>query len=359
MLSNGWTQEMIEARKRQLDFVCSSHEELRESIRKATGIDPQTDIDWKSPKFSFKRLRDEAARELREAGAPSSLGQLFRYGIQQFMFDAYKTVPVVYPDIVQLRPSSNRQEWYAPLYGAEPPTEVAPGAPFDDSRIEGLDVTLVNKKVGRLVTMERELFDDDQTGQIVQRASKTGERVRYKEEQDVMSAIENATYTTAIGNRPATFGALSQSTLEAADIALMRMKDPLGNFMLVMPALLLVSTADKFNAAKLLNSTLQPSVPGQAGETASTASSGLTGWTMTINPLQGLYQLAVSRFLTLNKWFLMEPRTSIPFQERDPLEIVQEMPLSGMSFSNDIYRWRVRRRYQVAVIESRYIYRGN
>ena len=358
MLTNYMTKEMVEIRNSQIEDVGREITALRESIKGKTGFDPETSVDWRSHKFSFKKLRDGAVNELKESGASSSLGQLFRYGIQHFMFDAYKSVPVVYPDIVQVRPSGNRQEWYAPLYGAEIPDVVVRGEAFKDSRVEGLDTTLINKKIGRIVSFDREMFDDDQTGQIVQRAAKMGERVRYKEETDVMAAIAGATYTVAIGNRPAAYAPLSQLTLEAADIALMGMKDPLGNSMLVMPSLLLVASDNKFNGAKLLNSTLQPSVPGAAGQTASSASSGGTGWTMTINPLQGLYQLCVSRFLTALQWYLMEPRTSIPFQERDALEIVQENPLSGDSFLMDIYRWRVRRRYQTAVIESRYIYCG-
>ena len=36
----------------------------------------------------------------------------------------------------------------------------------------GLDTVLVNKKVGRILSIQKELFDDDQTGQIGTRASK-------------------------------------------------------------------------------------------------------------------------------------------------------------------------------------------
>lgn len=349
----------FEGREYQLELVQEAHKALKESIQEKHGIDADA-IEWKNPKFSWKSLEKATGMSLRESGvnSASSLGQLFRYGIQQFMFDAYRNVPVVYPDIVQIRPSGNRQEWYAPLFGTEPPSEVAPSGPFKDSRIQGLDMTLINKKVGRLLSIQRELFEDDQTGQIASRPTDLGKKMRYREEFDVMSAVRGATYTTAIGNRPASYAGLTQATLEAADIALMAIRDPLGNRMLVMPNLLLVSTGDKFNAAKLLNSTLQPSVPGAAGQTHDTASSGTTGYVMTVNPLQGLYQLAVSRFLLTGDWFLMESRTSIPFQERMALELMQENPQSGQSFDRDEYRWRVARRYQTAVIESRFLFAG-
>lgn len=360
MNPNIFTEAQKEDRDLQLSEVMSAHTALRERIKERQGFDPET-IDWKAAKRDrnfWKKLEESSGEVIREANASSSLGQLLRYGVQTFMFDAYKDVATVYQDIVQIVSSSNRQEWYAPLYGAEIPLEVTPGTPYEDSRIMGLDTVLVNKKVGRILSIQKELFDDDQTGQIGTRASKLGKRVRYKEEFDVMTALRGASYTTGIGNRPTTYATLSQPGIEEADIALNGIRDPLGNRMGVDPSLLLVSTADKFNAAKLLHSTLQPSVPGASGETAASASSGTTGWTGAENPLKGLYDLRVSRFLGAGDWFLMEPKTSIPFQERSPLSVVQEDPNSGRSFDQDIYRWKVSRRYATTVLESRYIFAG-
>lgn len=357
---NYLSESQKEDRDLQLKEVTASHEALKSRLVEKHSFDPDT-IDWKAAKKDrrfWKKMEEATGESLREANVSSSLGQLMRYGVQQFMFDSYRDVNTVYQDVVQMIASGNRQEWYAPLYGAELPLDVAPGGNYEDSRIQGLDTVLVNKKVGRILSVQKELFDDDQTGQIGQRASKLGKRVRYKEEFDVMAALRAATYSTAIGNAPASNTTLSQKALEDADIALQQIRDPLGNRMAVEPSLLLVSTADKFNAAKLLNSTLQPSIPGSASETIGSAASGQTGWTMTTNALQGLYDLRVSRFLASSDWFLMEPKTSIVFQERAPLSVVQEDPNSGKSFENDIFRWKVSRRYATTVLESRYIYAG-
>jgi hypothetical protein len=151
------------------------------------------------------------------------------------------------------------------------------------------------------------------------------------------------------------------------------MKDPLGNFIAVEANTMLVSSSDKFNAAKLLQSALQPSVPGGSGQTASTASSGGTGWTMTTNPLQGLFAIKVSRYLpsslnasgsrgldnTNGAWLLMEAKKSIVWQDRVALQVRQENPDSGASFEKDEYRYKVRRRANSGVIDSRFLYRGN
>lgn len=309
---------------------------------------------------------DMSIKKLSEAVAETQLPQLLRFGVQNFLFDGYAAVPVIYPDLVRVVSSGGAEELYAPLYGVELPKLLGPGQEFGDSRLQGLDVHVPNGKRGRMLSVERELVDDDRTGQIVTRAGQLGERMRYVEQQDVTNAITGASYTTAIGNLNSGGGQLSQPFVEAADIALTEMLDPLGNKMLVNPDTLLVSVADKFNGAKLLNSALQPSVPGASGQTASTASSGGTGWTMTVNPLQGLYNLKVDRFMPtaginsgFGKAFLLEAKKSIVFQDRDPLEVMQEAANAGASFERDIYRYRARRRYAAAVIESRYLYAIN
>ncbi len=374
-------------------------ERLRESINKqvksATGIDPSV-IDWDRRNFSLNALREACYRArkaspgvmgMREASAESSFGQLLRAGVNNYMFDAYQTVPTIYQDLVRVANSNKYEELYAPLYNSELPQEVLPSDPFDDSRIVGLDVHVRNRKFGRMLAFERELVDDDQTGQIVQRAANLGEMMKYVEELQVMIAIDGAInpqdgtagYSFAnLGNALQTPGQLSQPNLELADIQLQNMVDPLGNFMLVTPDTVLVSPADKFNLLKLLNSTLQPSVPGASGQTLSTASAGTTGFTMTINPLQGEYAAKVSRFLrgastaqggpglkgpgldgSHGACYLLQTKKSIIFQDRDALEVIQEAPMSGAAFAFDQYRYRVRRRFAVRVIDPRFLCQVN
>jgi hypothetical protein len=370
---------LLERHKKNLD---EQQDRLAESIRRSVKIDPKTDLIplLESENFSWRKLRRNLVKnegKLREANAETAFGQLLRYGVQHFMFDAYQSVTdFVYTDLVTSVSSKNRQEWYAPLFGVEIPKDIALGGKFEDSKVAGLDIELVNKKVGRMFTVERELIDDDQTDQIEKRATGLGGRLRYKEEADVLGVdvytlapkqtgivgVTGVSYTTAIGNRPTNYAALTQAGLEAADIALHNILDPMGNRILVKPSLLLASPADKFNAAKLLNSTLQPSVPvvsNQGTPSNPFFTGGATGWNGTVNVLQGLYTLKVSRWLPSQYWYLMEPKTSIVFQDRDPLELLMEARDAGAAFERDEYRWRLRRRYQTQVLEYRYLYCGN
>jgi hypothetical protein len=337
-------------------------------------------VAWEDPILSFRRLREGVYKEatrLREANPESSFGQLLRAGIQTFAINSYDAVPVVYPDLVTEVTSRRFQEYYAPLFRPNLPIQVNRGERFRENPAAGLDRVLTNFKFGMIEGFERELFDDDQTGQIKNRASQMGENFKIMEEIYVMGKIigagqtvqgvtvlpdvtyadaftgtGNGTYNTAPkANRAATFVRLSQANLELADIAISNIVDNLGNKFLVTPNTLLVSTADKFVAAKLLSSTLQPSVPA--------ASADSTGYVMTINPLQGLYKLLVSRFLPAKCWILGDPKKAMVFQRRDPLEIVQEQPASGQSFDIEAYRFKARSRFEVGMIDSRFLYEGD
>jgi hypothetical protein len=337
-------------------------------------------IDWFNPDLSFRRLRESVYRQaarLREANAESAFGQLLRAGIQTYAINSYQTVPVVYPDLVTEVASRRFQEYYAPLFRPNLPKRVDRGQEFQDNPVVGLDRHLTNQKFGMIEAFERELFDDDQTGQIKNRASQMGENFKIMEEiyvigkilgtgftvqgvqvdpdvtfTDSFTGTGNGTFNTAPKlNRPAAFGRLNQPNLETADISLMNIVDPLGNKFLVAPNTLLVSPADKFVGAKLLNSTLQPSVPS--------ANAGDTGYVMTINPLQGLYKLLVSRFMVSKAWILGDPKKCLVFQRRDPLEIIQENPASGQSFSQEVYRFKSRSRFEVGMIDSRFLFEGD
>jgi len=337
-------------------------------------------VKWDDPALSMRRLRESTvnhAARLREANPESAFGQLLRAGIQTFAINSYDAVPVVYPDLVTEITSRRYEERFAPLFRPNLPVQVNRGQRFQENPVAGLDRVLTNLKFGMIEAFERELFDDDQTGQIKNRASQMGENFKIMEEIYVMGKIigtgqtsqgvyvapddtyndaytgqGNGSYNTAPKqNRAYPFVRLSQANLESADISIANIVDDLGNKFLVTPNTLLVSTTDKFVAAKLLNSTLQPSVPAATADT--------TGYVMTINPLQGLYKLLVSRFLPSKAWLLGDPKKAVVFQRRDPLEIVQEQPASGQSFDIEAYRFKARSRFEVGMIDSRFLFEGD
>ena len=170
---------------------------------------------------------------------------------------------------------------------------------------------------------------------------------------------------------PAAQTRLSQPALEDASIMMMQARDPMKNKILTKVDTLVVSTADMFNAAKLINSTLQPSIPGTSSQviggttvTPGQATSGVPGGTIgyvnTVNPLYGLYKLKVSRYLPKYHWYLLQAKKNVVFQNREPLSIVQANPTAGQSFTHDVIEFRTSARFEIDWIEgsNMFAYKG-
>lgn len=325
-------------------------------------------IDFQSPNLSFRALRETAYRiaDLHEANAESSFGYLLRSAVQEFANDVYKDLPVIYPNFVSEVSSKRRSEIYGGLYRPNLPRQVDAGEKFQDQSFKGFERELVNFKFGHIETFERELFDDDQTGQVRARSANLGEGFRIFEEIYVITRLVGAAasqegvdipvstynsgtpYTTAIGNRPVSYGRLSPTTLEAAHVALRTITDPTGRKFLVTPNILLVAPVDEFNALKYINSPMTA---------ISTASSGADA--QLFNPLQGRYTVYASPFLTAKAWIIGDFKRGFVFQRRDPMEITQENPSSGQGFQQEVYAFRARERFEADWIESRFAYMGD
>lgn len=323
-------------------------------------------IDFHSAAFSFRRLREMAARvaDLTESNVESSFGYLLKSAVQEFANDQYKDLPVIYPNFVTEITSRRRSEIYGGLYRPNLPRQVDAGEKFQDTSFKGFERELVNYKFGHIETFERELFDDDQTGQVRSRAANLGEGFRIFEEIYVLTRLIGAArteegvdvsastynsgqpFTTTIGNRPGSYSLLTASALEDAHVAMRSIKDPLGRKFLSTPNTLLVSPKEEFTAWRIINS---PNEPNTA--TSATA--------MQLNPLQGRYTVYSSPYIKDYVWVLGDFKRGFVFQRRDPLEIVQENPLSGSGFIQEVYAFRARERFEADWIEPRFAYLGN
>ena len=353
-------------------------------------------INWESDETSFRAVRAWAVknyRKLKEAQPSTAFGQLLRAGIQTLANGAYTRTPVSWPQYVTETSSDKRQEFYAPLYGSALPSRTGPGEPYSETGLKGVDREIINYKVMGGESFQRELFDDDMTGQIRTRANRLGEGMKVYEEVYVAGRISgiaatiagvsipastfstvnaNGTaittpfsatlYSATAGNRPSSFTGqqLSVPTLKTAYEALMNAVDPLNVKMMVDPKTLLVSTFDAMNAPILANSAYYPATPGVGGQTAATATSGLGGALMAENPFKGMFNVIVNRYLPRGAWYLLDKSPgAMVFQRRDPMEVVQEQPQSGQSFDQDVYRFRSRSRFEAEWLDSRFWYEGN
>ena len=353
-------------------------------------------IAWESDEISFKEVRrwaTENYKKLGEANPGSAFSQLFRAGVQVFANGWYERTAIEYNAYVAELSSTRRQEFHAPLYGADFPDVVTDNEPYQESRIVGVDRELIANKYMGGESFSREMFDDDQTGQIKTRMQRLGESSRLREELEAAGRLTNTALTQGkvtvqpstyartnsngasvgvyavnfygtigavnYGNRPAAFAQLSVATLRTGLQSLASAFDPLGVRIAVRPDRLVVSNFDEINARTLLNSSYYPGVPGLSGQNAGTASSSSLTGGFADNVLKGMLNLSMNTFLPFGAWNLGASKKGMVMQRRDALEVVQEQPNSGASFNTDTIRFRSRARWIMDWIDSSFWYQGN
>jgi hypothetical protein len=344
--------------------------------------------EWSKPDFSAKRWIRACMREvresvrLREATPDSALGFLLRKGIQTLANDWYVVVPKEWQDYALVAASDAVAEWYGPLYGSTIAGRVVRGDRFPEGKIVGEDSVLVNQKFGIIESFDRELFDDDQTGQIRQRAARLGQSMAVTENayaalrfigaqgtyanlivpasnyatvdyagNPVSSPWSATLFDANTGNRPATYVALGLNPLKQGWSNLLNATDPQRNKVIINPNTLLHSPQDALHAPMLVSPPAgvpyYPAVIGASGTTAATAVSGFPGGVFGANPFMALgIKPVLARFLPAWAWALGEKGKGFVFQERNPLEVIQEAPASGAAFEVDAFRYRSRRRFE-------------
>lgn len=341
-------------------------------------------LDFTRPDFSIKKFREGAytvAMKTQEAQAELAFGQLLRAGVQNIFNDIYQAVEVTYTAAVREAASNKRQEFYAPLERVGFPKRVEREDSFPETNMKGLDIELINVKSGMMFSFGRELADDDQTGQIVQRAGQLGENARIYEEAYVWTRIANvaqsldgeplplsSTYATVyadaaagglhgtaanprgVNSLPVSGSArLSQSSMQAGWILAKKMLDQSGRPMVVAPKILAISPQDIFFATILLNSTQNPSM-----SSTQTADIGKVGGIAGINPIQNLVGVVSSRFIPDYSAIYIDAGKGFVFQRRDPQEVVQENPQSGPAFSQEVFRYKTRARWEADFIDPKF-----
>lgn len=332
---------------------------------------------------------------LREANSETTLGFLLRKGIQVVANDWYQFQPRAWQQYCEVASSTTVAEWYAPMYGSVIAGPVAEGDPFPEGKIVGENSYIKNRKFGIVESFTRELFEDDQTGQIKQRSQHLGASMAVLESVWASSrflgsartyanvTVPAATYSTtntagtaittpfsttlytgSSGNIVSNIGPLNMGRLKEAYQVLLNAVDPNNNKVIVNPNCLLHSNQEELNAKMLLQAGYYPAIPGPSntalanapilgGTTSAIAANqgvpaGYPGGGFAANPFDGMGIKHV-RETYLADWVcaLGQAGKGLIFQERDPLEIVPEAPNSGASFTFDVLRYKARRRFDV------------
>jgi len=359
--------------------------QLRESLSRKHGKEKIESFETSvlEGRFSWKKLETQ----LMEADMSSTFTQFLRAGLQAITNGMYKATEVTYTDWATVTSSKLNTELYAPNHGVSFPRDVGPGELYPEVGVAALDLELKNLKFGSIYALQKELLEDDQSGTMTQQASLLGEYMAILAEvlcYGKLASVANMQYidyviptsetkpsyesaypwSTAFkgggANRPASYGALTQANVQAGIIGLMNQKNLQGIKMQVSPKRLILGPQLEFDASVLLNSAYYPSGAAAAGN---------VGGAFAINPMKGILDLTVSRFMFKNDgtvdgsskaWVIAD--SSKPFfilQMRSPVSIEQEATNSGESFNRDIYRFKASSRMNADWIDPRFAWQGN
>lgn len=378
--------------------------EFRESFHRRHKIDfadaqkfPVMERDFNWNKVAQKCGHSSVKSAFREADSGSNFPGVLRAGVQSIVNSMYLSVPTTYEAWTSTVTSNKDTELYAPLQGISFLREVGKKEQYSESGAAGLDIKLVNRKYGTIFAVEKELLEDDQTGQFAKQASLLGEYAKlamevivyaklagnfaggvfaqYAEmtvphtETQESNEVNGYPFSSASAgglfgggvNRPNTFGVLNQANIQAGFIGLMNQVNILGLKMSVDPDTIMIGPTYRFDLAVLLNSSFYPSVPS--------ATPGATGANFGINPIESIAKAVISRFMFTNTgtvtgastgWYICDSKK--PFftvQLREAAAVEQEAPTSGQSFDRDIIRFRVSTRGNADYIDPRFAWQGS
>lgn len=363
---------------------------LAEAVKKRFGHDIFSEkFEAGQSTFNWVRLREKLQAKFSEADSASSFAQFLRAGIINIATNQYEAVKTTYEDWVTVVPSGRDTELYTPNHGVSFPREVGRQQKYPEVGAAALDIKLRNRKYGSMYAIEWEFLEDDQTGSFQRNSALLGEylktlcevlvygklasvaNMRYVDFEIPTSETkpaDEANYPWTLAAAPligggvtkATPGGLTQANVQAGIIALNQQKNLLGIKMNVVASRLVIGSQLKFDAHTLLNSAYYPS---------GAAAAGAVGGAFAVNPLQGILDLTVTRFMAKNDgtfngdsraWYIVDDTHSwFVLQQREPIAVVQENPQSGASFEQDVYRFKGRSRKNADFIDPRFAWQGN
>lgn len=226
-------------------------------------------------------------------------------------------------------------------------------------------------KRGLIVPVTKEAVFFDRTGQVLRKAAQVGDYMGINKEKrclDVALGITTVyrrnggtaqatygnTHTNGDGDNLAASNALADWTdVETAELLFDALTDPeTGEFITIMPNAIIVPTALKHTAKRILNATeVQHGAPGATADTVLTRSG---------SPI-GNYMLLTSPYVkgrtsSDSTWFIGEPKRAFAYMENWPATITQAPPNSHDEFHRDIVsQYKISERGAPTCLDWRYM----
>lgn len=238
--------------------------------------------------------------------------QLLEPKFRKIFFNAYDEVPEQFSEVFNVKTSKKAKEYDYHVSGTGLWDEKVPGGPINEDGVEhGLEVTYIHKSYAKMITVERELIDDDQYSVIEKMPRQTGRGARATVETYAAAVFNNGFTVNGYdgvplfaANHPLLKGGVMSNTLGAvalndtnlkAGIGLMKKQVTEEGLLMQAKASQLIVPPDlEFAALTLLQSA------GLVGSPNNDA-----------NVLKGKLKPIVLDYLTdTNAWFLRDPSLS-------------------------------------------------
>ena len=232
---------------------------------------------------------------------------------RKVFFESYSEIPEQFSKVFSIKKSTKAKEYDYHVAGTGKWEEKLPSAAIaEDSIATGDEVTYIHKSYAKMISVEREMADDDQYNIIEKLPKSLGQGCRVTVEETAISVINNGFATSGYdsvplfsASHPIISGGVASNLMTAADLAdtslklgIAKMKTATlteeGFKMQASAKQLIVHPDNEFNALTLIHSAL---VPGTANNDK--------------NVLQDRLSLVVLDYLDdPDAWFLRDPRLS-------------------------------------------------
>jgi len=258
--------------------------------------------------------------------------------IHKKVMDGYQMINTIGDQLVTVVPSSLKQETIVGFNAAEGPKQVLEGMPYEDSSISEKYVTITNRKFGRLISVTEEAIMFDQTGQLLQRAYKIGQKAAYYREKEIVECVIDANTTSYYPSGSATAlyasgngnlissggGVMNVAALEAVKLLINAQTDSNGDYVLINDGamILLVPPDLEVDAWEMLKAT---TVTGVSGATSADGVPGSLNYFGGPNFFAGKYRILSSPFCsTSTAWYLGDFKEDFWWTEVYPIQIQQK-----------------------------------
>lgn len=273
-------------------------------------------------------------------------------------------------NLVTVLDSSQKDDTIVGFTAGDGLVEVIEGFEYEEGAFYEKYHKIRNRKFGKTIYLTDEMVKFDQTGQFINQARNIGENAKYKQEEIIMDAVletastgayaswrpqgtattlysstSNDPYTTGTIDNSITDALVDESDVNAAITQFATFTDEEGQYLNIMPDILLTAMALDATGKKIVNST---------GSTVATYNEGV------INPYRNAFTQYSTPFVDNKKgaayWLLGNFKKQFIYTQVFPLQMFMLKPGNTEEWKRDVvFGFKVRFMGGCGAITNRYV----